>query len=557
MGDTLADALVLFTKLNTNLVKRVESLESGRDGKKKPTETVEEPDPINIEGFSKKALMDLSQILGAATVDRTKEEKKPAKGKSLLDDILAMLGIAGTGLLALKDKIQKWLTEKLGGIVDDVVKMFKTAIERAKTLLDDAWKGIKNFFKRTGKAIERGATRIGDFLKNVFDDIKNSKFGQSIDKFFKATKNIFKNITSKIGTFFDDIVKWGVQKIDDLKALGKTAIEKLTSAAKKIIPGVAGMATSVATTAKEGAKKAVGYVGAKASAAGEMVVSAGKTVAGKAGQVYEGAKSAGRAVLTKAQAMKEIVSKLAGVKLTASLLGKALRKVPYLGGLIEGYFAEKDINELIEKHIQNPEKYTLQMLHKDIGSRVSEGLGGIVGGLSGAALGGFVGSVIPVAGNLIGAIAGGILGDIGGRWLGRQLGARMDGTEQEIGEYLQKKFKPDLNKNGKKDTPVEKIEDGIITKTGELIRTHTDDTLYAMKNGGPFEKFFNKNNELLEKQGKATIDVMNKQIRILSDSNKLLTEMLEKLKQPTVNTAANVVHNNFSSPVSLRGLQGA
>lgn len=558
MADTLADALVLFTKLNTNLVKRVEKLEKGESAVKKATETVEEADPVSIDSFSKKALTDLSKIIGPKAVER-KEEKKPAKGRNLLEDILGMLGLAGAGLLALKDKIKEWVTKKLGGIIDDVTKLFDDAIKRAKTLLDDAWKGIKTFIDDAGKVIVNGAKSVREALDDAYKGLKDSKFGKYINEFLKATKEVFKSIGSKIGEMFDDVVKWGMQKIDDLKALGKTAMEKLATGAKKLLPGAAGVATAVATTVKEGAKKAASSAGETGGAVGKTLLAAGKAVAEKAGNLYQGAKSMGSTALSKAAVIKDVMMKFGGVRLSASILSKVLKRVPIVGTLFESFFAKQEINELVQKHMENPEKYTLQMLHKDIGTRISEGLGGILGGTAGASLGAIVGSVVPVAGNVVGAIGGGILGDMGGRWLGRVLGSKMGGAEEDVGRYLYEKFllKQQTKEDQEGEVPMQEIQDGIITKTGELIRTHKDDTLYAMKNGGPFEKFFNKNNELIEKQGKMSMDMMSRQIDVLTKSNRLLTEMLEKLKQPSINTAANVVNNNFSSSVSLRGLQGA
>ena len=145
------------------------------------------------------------------------------------------------------------------------------------------------------------------------------------------------------------------------------------------------------------------------------------------------------------------MSKLGGVKLGGKLFAKILKRVPLIGPLIEGFFTNSDIQELISKHMSDPQKYTEQMLYDDIGGRISEGLGGMLGAAGGATIGGILGSVVPVAGNALGAIGGGVLGDLAGRQVGKFLGQAMGETKGEVGRSARAPdlfiSTPDFNSN--------------------------------------------------------------------------------------------------------------
>ena len=85
-----------------------------------------------------------------------------------------------------------------------------------------------------------------------------------------------------------------------------------------------------------------------------------------------------------------------------------------------------------------------------------------------------------------------------------------------------------------------------------------------MKDGGPFDKFFTKNiktnqegNTILKNYTEISNDLMTKQLRLLSDNNRLLTMLADKLSTPTnIISKPTVVANNFGNSSSLRALQG-
>ena len=97
----------------------------------------------------------------------------------------------------------------------------------------------------------------------------------------------------------------------------------------------------------------------------------------------------------------------------------------------------------------------------------------------------------------------------------------------------------------------EKIEDGIITKQGDLIQPSPDDTLYAMKQGGPLADIFTKG--LVEQTGvlKKLTDVsgnmLNRQVELLEKNNMLMEAFLENGNNPVV------VNNVSKSDVRMEG----
>ena len=160
-----------------------------------------------------------------------------------------------------------------------------------------------------------------------------------------------------------------------------------------------------------------------------------------------------------------------------------------------------------------------------------------------------------MAGNIIGAIAGGVLGDVGGRAIGGLIAKALGYKTGEMGEWALSS--PLFKVPEQQSAPVD-IEDGIITKDGQVIKPDKDDTLYAMKDGGP----------LLDVLAKGSAQ-QTSQLKILTKMNEhLLKEQTEMLQQHAVllgeiadkiGTGGNNIINNSSSVTNMgngRGLQG-
>ena len=109
-----------------------------------------------------------------------------------------------------------------------------------------------------------------------------------------------------------------------------------------------------------------------------------------------------------------------------------------------------------------------------------------------------------------------------------------------------------------------KANDFIKTSDGKLIIPHKDDTLIGMKTDGPLDKFFKNNmksteegNTILKKYAEVSSNILEKQLRLLDDNNKLLNDLVKNMSTPTnVISKPTVITNNFSSNNSLRSLQG-
>ena len=69
---TLAEVLPLFTKVNTKLLERIETLEDAQP-KKGPSTVLEKPKPVSVDAFSKKAIDQLSGI-GVKTKEKPRTQ---------------------------------------------------------------------------------------------------------------------------------------------------------------------------------------------------------------------------------------------------------------------------------------------------------------------------------------------------------------------------------------------------------------------------------------------------------------------------------------------------
>ena len=98
--------------------------------------------------------------------------------------------------------------------------------------------------------------------------------------------------------------------------------------------------------------------------------------------VGKGLKSAVGAIRNPKEFIKGLVSKAGGA---GGILKAGIKKIPLIGSLIEGLFTVADI-----RSIRNDASMTKEEKKKQIGSRIAQGIGGVLG----AAIGGGAGSVL-------------------------------------------------------------------------------------------------------------------------------------------------------------------
>jgi len=138
--------------------------------------------------------------------------------------------------------------------------------------------------------------------------------------------------------------------------------------------------------------------------------------------------------------------------------------------------------------------------------------------------------------------------------------ARDANTKEIYGEYAGMSAAEEIAARGlpriAPDRPgaiTKNIEDGIITKQGEVVIPDSQDTLYAMKDGGPLGKALNKTPKMLSK----LIDVEYDALKLMHEQNILLRQILEKTGSVSSSPApqSNELKNFNQSGDAFRSLQ--
>tara|TARA_R110001599_G_scaffold281779_1_gene483600 strand:- start:1929 stop:2372 length:444 start_codon:yes stop_codon:yes gene_type:complete len=138
--------------------------------------------------------------------------------------------------------------------------------------------------------------------------------------------------------------------------------------------------------------------------------------------------------------------------------------------------------------------------------------------------------------------------------------ARDANTKEIYGEYAGMSAAEEIAARGlpriAPDRPgamTKNIEDGIITKQGEVVIPDSQDTLYAMKDGGPLGKALNKTPKMLSK----LIDVEYDALKLMHEQNILLRQILEKTGSvsPSPAPQSNELKNFNQSGDAFRSLQ--
>ena len=138
----------------------------------------------------------------------------------------------------------------------------------------------------------------------------------------------------------------------------------------------------------------------------------------------------------------------------------------------------------------------------------------------------------------LGAVIGGILGDVGGRFVADKLAGAMGDKVSNVGDFVLNT--PLFNSKMGMSGPVENIEDGIITKAGKVIKPDREDTIYAMKDGGPLGEALNKTPKMLS----SLIDVEIDSLKLMQEQNSLLKEILQKTGAVTIPGSNNQSNSN-------------
>jgi len=310
-------------------------------------------------------------LLFAKLLDKNEKDEKdrPELRKGLLNGLGKGLLIATalTGILAatgnLESAVQGWVQ---GGI------------NFAKNVTD-------KLNKKLG-AFKEGAKGLGKTFRKAFQGVTRS-FRKGMNS---AVSGITKRLTGALGS-----LKGG---IDDVVSSLKSRVSSITK-----------------TLTEKLAKSGIGTAAKKAGGFFSKVAGGAKSLGAKA---VGGVKAAGGKVAGVAKGLATKASEKLGAPVTKFIKGgapkilKVLGKVPILGSVIEGIFANKDIKKILA----NPDLPAKEK-EKAVGTRLLEAIGGPAGAAIAVALlnaatggAGFLGSFVAAAG-----------GDLAGRFIARQL----------------------------------------------------------------------------------------------------------------------------------------
>ena len=598
---------------------------------KKIVSTVEKPKTVIISDFTKEALTDLAGILGKRPAPKETEDsgEPPKKSKTAMKVLGYLAAAAGTYAI-----IKNFKVENIPGLISGLQNartQFTKLTDKFKTGVDKMKKGVKNvksFFTKSKdmaknlvpKNLKASVTKSVDAAKGAVKNL-GSKIGSVADDAVNGLKGQMDNVATKMGTFAKNLgsgLKSITSKVGGMVGLADDGAKSLAAATaakastpkasapkasapkasapkasappkkpgffSRIASKTKSAVSAVASKAKTGFTAAKGAVTNVASKAKNVVVKGATAVGNVAGKakdvVVKGAK----------KAFKTGVKALGG----AAKVGRVVLKSPFLAPIVEGIFTYKDITKAIEEYKQG--EIDKKELDKKVGDRSIKGIGGIIG----AAVGGTLGAA--ALGTLsfglaapLGAILGGIGGDMAGRFLGGVIADAIGDKTDKFGEGIvdSKFFKdkmmaepsdqapegespdgqaPEGESPVQLDPPIP-IEDGIITKAGQLIKPHAEDFLYAMKDGGPLvnamsgdNKATEKNNELLSDFKTDSHKASIKQIELLEKNNSLLTMLQSSIVELNSNgggsnpssivssSNSNVTNVNFKSP-GLRDIQ--
>jgi hypothetical protein len=531
-NDTVLEAISLLTRVSSDigstlkkLSTRIDNLESSSTSSRGKEKLVKEATPVIVQDYGRKAEQDLARILGDKN-DKSKEQLDKEKNKN--NDLLKLLGLAGAAALALKFLFDG---EGFTGLIQGFQKSFKIVTEfaeKAKGIIDDIGKKLGTFADDVGK-------RVGSLVDNI-----TAKTSQWATKAKDGIKNAMDDIGKRLGSFGDELAEGTARVISSAKNVASKVVAASTTAADDVARGVSRVTTSdvkpqpgffskAGGVLKDTAQKTTQFVGQKATQAGSLVKAGATAVSDTASNVGKFAKD---------KILKKFLDFMKLLKIK-QVLG-AIAKSPLLSPVIESVFAYKDINKSLSDFQKG--KISKEELDTAVGNRTFKALGGLLGGAGGATL------LATMMGGLsfglaapLGAVIGGILGDVGGRFVADKLAGAMGDKVSNVGDFVLNTplFKSKLGM----EESVENIEDGIITKEGKVIKPSTDDTIYAMKDGGPLADALNKTPTLLGN----LINIESSNMELMNKNNLLLTQILEK-----INSGNSIITSNNTSIVNTQ-----
>jgi hypothetical protein len=564
--------------------------------------TLEKPKPVSLVNVSKEALDDLKGIISKEAVDSV--EGVTPKGKKPISTVAKYIAAAAATYAILSN----FKLENIPGLIQGL-QGARRQILKLKKRAGRAFKSIKNAAKRLIPKNLRATlrTNFNSFRKSAVDSIKSARqrvvsgiknMGTKIATFGKGLgKTVLEKLTKNFNTFKNAAV--GLVRSAKNAAVG--AVDNVATSVARASSGIAASATpSRGSTPRAPAaapkprnifQRATGFVADKASSAfkatksavgsavstvrtaGAGLVDDAVRVGGKVGgAIKTGATAVGNAAVKAGKfAVKQGVRAIGGVGAVA----KGLLKSPLLAPIVESIFSYMDIKKAIDEY--NKGELDKKQLDKKVGKRAIEGVGGIAGGLLGAGLGAAaLGTLSFGLAAPLGAIIGGIGGDMAGRFLGGVVSDVVGDKTEVVGAGLlrSKLFKNKLQEHQSQENasgesmekakePIE-IEDGIITKTGQLIKPHAQDFIYAMKEGGPLTDAMGSDNiiakktlVLMEQANTISKNLLTNQTKILTENTKLLKQFLDKESTNNnniVSSSSSTTNINYKSS-GLRELQ--
>jgi hypothetical protein len=558
-NDTVLEAISLLTRVSSDigstlkkLSTRIDNLESSSTSSRGKEKLVKEATPVIVQDYGRKAEQDLARILGDKN-DKSKKQLDEEKNKN--NNLLKLLGLAGAAALALKFLFDG---EGFTGLIQGFQKSFKIVTEfaeKAKGIIDDIGKKLGTFADDLGTkvsgVVDNVMTKVGTWvddakagLKGVADNI-GVKVSSWYDEAAAGLKNSFDTISQRLSAFGDDLVRGLTSITSKAKNLvgitddAAKGVSGITPAASPPKPK-AGFLSKAGGFLKDTAQKTTQFVGQKATQAGSLVKAGATAVSDTASNVGKFAKD---------KILKKFLDFMKFLKIK-QVLG-AIAKSPLLAPVIESVFAYKDVNKLLSDFQEG--KISKEELDTAVGNRTFKALGGLLGGAAGATLlASMMGGLSFGLAAPLGAIIGGILGDVGGRFVADKLAGAMGDKVSDVGDFVLNT--PLFNSKMGMEGSVENIEDGIITKDGKVIKPSTDDTIYAMKDGGPLADALNKTPTLLGN----LINIESSNMELMYKNNLLLTQILEKINSGNpIITSNNTSIVNTQKSSSFRDMQFA
>jgi hypothetical protein len=321
-------------------------------------------------------------------------------------------------------------------------------------------KQVKTLFKKPQVMFRamamkgRGLTRIVGRIGTKFSGLIKSlgTFGSSIKSAIKGMGSFVKSLGSSISKSAKSL--WG----------------SLKSGVSKIVGGVKNVASKAWSGAKSLGSKALGGAKSMASKAWSGIKGAGgavwKGMKNVGGAAIKGLKTAGNFVMDKAiiPAKKWIGGKIGGFlpKMLRGAKGPlkgALKRIPFVGAVIEAIDAGMDINELAKS-----QKMSKSEIYSKMGKRIiGGGLGVILGSIAATLVSSL--QAIGIPGWLLSTIA-----FAGGDWLGKTIG---NAISDYVGGPKLGKAVFDLFYGGKSNTSTKKADD-MFSGYGNRVLLHPE-----------------------------------------------------------------------------------